>query len=368
MVRLGPLVFGVNNMLGLLTKDMYGVDFYTMVKVPIPYGKPKDRDKDGISNKKDQCVDVPGVWEFMGCPDKDGDHIQDKDDKCPDVAGVKELQGCPDKDGDGITDAEDACVDVPGLKEFKGCPDKDGDKIIDKDDECPDDAGLAEFMGCPDKDGDGTPDKLDACPDVFGPKEFKGCPDKDGDTVLDKDDGCPDVKGPVENKGCPYPDTDKDGVFDKDDACPTTPGLVELKGCPPPPPMKEAELRILEKAFESLEFATGKDIIKPVSFPSLKDLAKLMKEHKLDWKLKLSGHTDNQGDAAKNMLLSEKRSKAVKAYLVKNGVPAENITAEWFGSTQPIADNNTAAGRQKNRRVEMKVNFRESTEKLEKKF
>jgi outer membrane protein OmpA-like peptidoglycan-associated protein len=68
------------------------------------------------------------------------------------------------------------------------------------------------------------------------------------------------------------------------------------------------------------------------------------------------------------MLLSEKRSKAVKAYLVKNGVPAENITAEWFGSTQPIADNNTAAGRQKNRRVEMKVNFRESTEKLEKKF
>jgi outer membrane protein OmpA-like peptidoglycan-associated protein len=368
MVRLGPLVFGVNNMLGLLTKDMYGVDFYTMVKVPIPYGKPKDRDKDGISNKKDQCVDVPGVWEFMGCPDKDGDHIQDKDDKCPDVAGFKELQGCPDKDGDGITDAEDACVDVPGLKEFKGCPDKDGDKIIDKDDECPDDAGLAEFMGCPDKDGDGTPDKLDACPDVFGPKEFKGCPDKDGDTVLDKDDGCPDVKGPVENKGCPYPDTDKDGVFDKDDACPTTPGLVELKGCPPPPPMKEAELRILEKAFESLEFATGKDIIKPVSFPSLKDLAKLMKEHKLDWKLKLSGHTDNQGDAAKNMLLSEKRSKAVKAYLVKNGVPAENITAEWFGSTQPIADNNTAAGRQKNRRVEMKVNFRESTEKLEKKF
>ena len=368
MVRLGPLVLGVNNLLGLVSKDMYGVDFYTMLKVPIPYGKPKDKDKDGISNKKDLCVDVPGVWEFMGCPDKDGDHIQDKDDKCPDIAGTKELQGCPDKDGDGITDAEDACVDVPGLKEFKGCPDKDGDKIIDKDDECPDDAGLAEFMGCPDKDGDGTPDKLDACPDLFGPKEYKGCPDKDGDTVLDKDDACPDVKGPVENKGCPYPDTDKDGVFDKDDACPTTPGLVELKGCPPPQPMKEAEKKILERAFESLEFATGKDIIKKISYSSLNDLAKLMVEHKVDWKLKLSGHTDNQGDDAKNMKLSEKRSKAVKAYLVKKGVPVDNIATEWFGSTVPIADNKTEAGRQKNRRVEMKVTFREGSEKLEKKF
>jgi len=157
-------------------------------------------------------------------------------------------------------------------------------------------------------------------------------------------------------------------VFDKDDACPTTPGLVELKGCPPPPPMKEAEKKILEKAFESLEFATGKDIIKKVSYASLNDLAKLMVEHKTDWKLKLSGHTDNQGDAAKNMKLSEKRSKAVKAYLVKKGVPVDNIATEWFGSTVPIADNNTEAGRQKNRRVEMKVNFREGSEKLEKKF
>ncbi len=367
MVRLGPLVVGTNNILGLLRTDMFGANLYALLKVPIPYGRPKDRDKDKVSDKKDLCKEVPGVWEFMGCPDKDGDHIQDKDDKCPDVPGIKELQGCPDKDGDGITDAEDACPDEKGLAEFKGCPDKDGDKIMDKEDECPDDAGLKEFMGCPDKDADGTPDKLDACPDVFGPKEYKGCPDKDGDGVLDKEDGCPDVKGPKENKGCPYPDTDKDGVFDKDDACPTVPGLVDLKGCPPPPPMKAEEQRILEKAFESLEFATGKDIIKAVSFPSLNDLAKLMKEHKLDWKLKLAGHTDNQGDQAKNMLLSEKRSKAVKAYLVKKGVPAENVETEWYGSTKPIADNNTPAGRQKNRRVEMKVNFK-SNGTTDKKF
>lgn len=358
-VRLGPIVIGSTNLAPLVgQKTIYGADVYAMLKVPIPYGRPKDKDKDGISNKKDLCKDIPGTWEFMGCPDKDGDHIQDKDDKCPDVAGTKELQGCPDRDGDGITDLEDSCPDDKGLVEFKGCPDKDGDKITDKEDECPDDAGLVEFLGCPDRDGDQTPDKYDACPDVAGPKEFKGCPDKDGDTVLDKDDTCPDVAGAVENLGCPWPDTDKDGVVDREDDCPTTPGLKELKGCPPAPVLKAEEQKILEKAFASLEFATGKDIIKKTSLPSLNALAGLMKQHPTDWTLKLSGHTDNQGDATKNLVLSEKRAKAVKKYLVSKGVKADKVIAEWFGQAVPIADNTTEAGRQKNRRVEMKVEYK----------
>lgn len=360
MIRLGPLVVGTNDLPALFTKDVYGASLYFMLKVPVPYGHPRDRDKDKISDKKDKCKDVPGVWEFMGCPDKDGDHIQDSEDKCPDVPGIKELQGCPDRDGDGITDADDMCPDDKGLPEFKGCPDRDGDKIIDKEDECPDEAGIPEFMGCPDKDGDGTPDKFDACPDVFGPKEYKGCPDRDGDGVLDKEDQCVDIAGPAENKGCPWPDTDKDGILDKDDACPTVAGGAEYKGCPPPPPVKPAEMRIIEKAFKSLEFASAKDIIKAKSFPSLNDLAKLMVAHKGDWTLKLSGHTDNDGSPEKNMVLSEKRAKAVKAYLVKKGVPAENIMTEWFGQTMPIADNATPAGKQKNRRVEMKIIFKEA--------
>jgi outer membrane protein OmpA-like peptidoglycan-associated protein len=176
--------------------------------------------------------------------------------------------------------------------------------------------------------------------------------------VLDKDDDCPEVFGAVDNKGCPWPDTDKDGVVDREDDCPTTPGLKELKGCPPAPVLKVEEQKILEKAFSSLEFATGKDIIKPVSLPSLNDLAKLMKEHEADWTLKLSGHTDNQGDATKNLMLSEKRAKAVKKYLVTKGVKADKVIAEWFGQTVPIADNNTPEGRQKNRRVEMKVEYK----------
>lgn len=361
-LRVGPLIFGTNRLATYLSskKDIYGADLYAMLKIPVPYHGPRDKDKDKVSDKRDKCKTVPGVWEFMGCPDRDGDHIQDSEDKCPDTPGIKELQGCPDRDGDGITDAEDACPDEKGPVEFKGCPDRDGDKIIDKDDECPDDPGLQEFMGCPDKDGDGTPDKLDACVDIPGPKEYKGCPDRDGDTVLDKDDACPDVAGPVENKGCPWPDTDKDGVLDKDDKCPTTPGTKELNGCPPPPPIKAAEQKIIERAFKSLEFATGKDIIMAKSLPSLNELAKLMVQHKADWTLKLSGHTDNQGNADKNMELSEKRANAVKRYLVKKGAAADGIITEWFGQTQPIDSNDTPAGRQKNRRVEMKILFKET--------
>lgn len=207
---------------------------------------------------------------------------------------------------------------------------------------------------------------------------------------------CPEVAGPVENKGCPLTKLDmldKDGkllavavktkegsfAFDNipsevEDAFKlevTDPSLntvtIDSKGVKKeairkadglyhfPIEIKAAEKKILEKAFSSLQFATGKDIIQPVSFPSLNQLAALMKQHASDWTLKLSGHTDNQGQPEANMLLSEKRAKAVKKYLVSKGVKEDKIIAEWFGQTQPIDSNTTEAGRKKNRRVEMKV-------------
>lgn len=370
VVRLGPVIVGSNDLLNYIRRDIFGASVYFLVKIPVPYGMKKDSDHDGISNKKDKCRDVPGVWEFRGCPDRDGDHVQDSEDRCPDKPGLKELMGCPDKDSDGIADIDDMCPDTAGTIEFRGCPDSDGDKIIDRLDECPFEAGLPEFNGCPDKDADGTPDKSDLCPDVFGPRELNGCPDVDGDGIIDKDDNCPEQAGPAENRGCPWPDRDNDGILDKEDNCPDVPGVAELKGCPPSRPtpedpmpqdvpMNAAEKKIIEKAFASLEFASAKEIIKPKSFPALNELAKLMVLHTDDWKIRLSGHTDNQGNEDKNMKLSEKRTLAVKNYLIKKGVSTNQIITEWFGQTMPIDDNNTVKGRQKNRRVEMKVLLKE---------
>jgi outer membrane protein OmpA-like peptidoglycan-associated protein len=72
-------------------------------------------------------------------------------------------------------------------------------------------------------------------------------------------------------------------------------------------------------------------------------------------KIQLEGHTDSIGSDEYNQKLSEERAGAVREYLVSQGVPANTVTAIGFGKSQPVESNDTAAGRQKNRRVEMVV-------------
>ncbi|MBN8703589.1 MAG: OmpA family protein [Bacteroidetes bacterium] len=353
--RLGPVIFGTTDVLPIIgTRDIYGVDFHLTTKIPIFFKHPRDKDKDKISNKKDKCREIPGIWKFQGCPDCDKDGIEDSKDACPDDAGIPEFNGCPDTDGDKLMDKLDSCPEVPGLIEFNGCPDKDGDKIIDMRDSCPDVPGIKQFNGCPDKDMDGVQDSEDACPNDAGPIEQKGCPDTDKDGIFDNEDLCPAEFGTKENKGCPFPDKDGDGVFDKDDKCPETVGVKENFGCPV---LQKEEQEVINTAFSSLEFETGKDVIKQNSYASLEELAKLLTK-KSAWQLKLSGHTDNQGNPKKNMKLSELRAKAVKKFIVEKGVGEERVIAEWFGQTKPVANNKTPEGRQKNRRVEMNIIFK----------
>jgi len=356
-LHLGSFWFGSNDLISLMLSSgyRYGGSFYMMAKIPIFNPKIRDKDNDHVSDRMDRCPEVQGTWAFRGCPDTDGDGIQDAEDHCPLIPGIAALRGCPDADGDGITDADDDCPDVKGLAIYKGCPDSDGDSIIDKYDECPFQAGLAVFKGCPDTDGDGVPDKDDLCPTVPGNPEYKGCPviDTDGDGIKDSEDACPNAAGPVENKGCPMLDTDGDKIPDIYDNCPTIPGVPENKGCPE---IKKEEQEVINTAFSSLEFETGKSVIKSVSYESLDRLADLLLK-KPDWKLQLSGHTDNVGQPASNMTLSKNRTLAVQSYLVKKGVTADRIKSEWYGQTRPIAPNTTPEGRQKNRRVEIAIFF-----------
>jgi len=382
--RLGPLTVGCTDFRTLLaTGKVSGAEFFLGLRVPVLYGHPSDVDGDLVSDEKDECLVVPGIWEFKGCPDADRDGIKDMDDYCPQEAGLAEFNGCPDKDGDKIPDKDDACPELAGTAQYNGCPDKDGDTVIDPQDECPETPGLVAFKGCPDTDGDGIIDSEDACPEVSGPLLYDGCPDSDNDGILDfldacpqvagpkenngcpwpdtdkdglldKDDECPNLAGPIQNKGCPYQDTDNDGVLDKDDDCPNTAGPVSNKGCP----VIEKEVEeILKTAFDNLEFETGKDVIKEVSFASLKELAEVLKK-KTEWGLQIAGHTDNVGDDQKNMILSKKRAEAVKNFMIAEGIDAARLYVLYFGETAPIASNDTPEGRQKNRRVEMKIIFK----------
>ena len=381
--RLGPLSIGVTDFRALFSVGkVRGAEFYLGLRLPILYSAIKDKDKDKVSDLKDNCISTPGIWAFKGCPDTDGDGLMDKEDECLEIAGLVEFKGCPDSDGDKIIDKLDDCPEIAGLAEFKGCPDSDGDKIIDKLDDCPEVAGLAEFKGCPDTDSDGIKDSDDACPQNAGPKENQGCPDKDsdglfdfidacpevagpkenngcpwpdtdGDGILDKDDACPLLKGPKANMGCPYKDTDGDGLLDKDDDCPNTAGPIENKGCP----IIEVEIvEVLRTAFDNLEFESGKDIILEVSKVALDELADVLIK-KATWKLEISGHTDNIGGENFNLVLSKKRAEALKNYLIFKGVDTNRLLTFYFGETQPLIDNTTLEGRKKNRRVEMKITF-----------
>ncbi len=114
------------------------------------------------------------------------------------------------------------------------------------------------------------------------------------------------------------------------------------------------EQAVVKKAFDNLEFATGKDIIKPESLASLDELAQLMKKYP-GWKLKIEGHTDNVGVRAKNVELSKKRAEAVKKYISSKGISPTRFEVKWYGPDRPVAPNDTEEGRQKNRRVEMTI-------------
>ena len=102
-------------------------------------------------------------------------------------------------------------------------------------------------------------------------------------------------------------------------------------------------------------FDFDKSNIKPEGAAILDRLVAFMNENK-DKSVNLAGHTDSIGTEAYNQRLSERRANSAKDYLIKRGVDASRVSAQGFGESKPIADNKTAQGRAKNRRVEIKVN------------
>lgn len=115
----------------------------------------------------------------------------------------------------------------------------------------------------------------------------------------------------------------------------------------------EEESTILE-AVSNLQFDTGKSSIKAASMGSLNDMAEMMVRNE-KFKVLLKGHTDSQGSDAVNLKLSQSRVDSVKKHLVSKGIDGGRIVALGYGDKQPIATNETADGRQRNRRVEFEI-------------
>ena len=256
--------------------------------------------------------------------DSDHDGVPDNRDLCPNTpTGVQvDANGCPlDYDGDGIPDYIDRCPRVPGLAMYQGCPTgTNNNNNFHNNSE-------------PDSDNDGVPDSRDKCPNtpINTPVDVNGCP--------------------VVQQAATDPDSDGDGVPDRTDRCPNTPGPASNRGCPE---IKESIQKRLRFATRGIYFETDKAVIKQQSYSMLDEIVDILNQYP-DYDIRLSGHTDNVGNDAYNLTLSQNRVDAVMQYLSEKGIRASRMEATGYGKTRPIATNNTAMGRALNRRVEIEL-------------
>lgn len=275
-------------------------DFRTLLQIAWA-PRDRDRDFDGIVDKKDQCPADP-------------ENYNDIDDE----------DGCPegDRDGDGIPDVVDRCPDRPETK--NGFEDSDG---------CPDRKPVTKL--CEDADENDEPDerKKEPCVETLP---------------------APRAPKPVDL------DADKDGVPIPDDKCPDEPetinGVDDEDGCPDEGEgatvfVSKQEIRILQK----INFETASAKIKPESFTILDQVAQQLRAHQEVLKMRIEGHTDNVGADLYNLRLSQARAESVMQYLNGKGVAAERLVPVGYGESKPIASNNTDFGKAQNRRVQFVI-------------
>lgn len=144
-------------------------------------------------------------------------------------------------------------------------------------------------------------------------------------------------------------DRDQDGVLDNFDNCPNSAQgtLVDASGC-------RVQFQAQDMSLEGVSFHPGSDRLTEKSAAILTQAAEALKA--LDKKtVTIAGHTDSQGDENYNLGLSLSRANAVKRYLTQRGIAASRLKSVGYGESQPIASNDTAAGRARNRRVELRL-------------
>ena len=144
-----------------------------------------------------------------------------------------------------------------------------------------------------------------------------------------------------------------DGALVKAAEAPAAAAPAATPAAPAPAPAAQATVQKVTYAADAF-FDFDKSVLKPEGKAKLDDLAGKVKNINLEVIIAV-GHTDSIGTDAYNQKLSVRRAEAVKAYLVSKGIDKSRVYTEGKGKKQPVADNKTAAGRAKNRRVEIEV-------------
>ncbi|MEX2474647.1 OmpA family protein [Marinobacter sp.] len=175
--------------------------------------------------------------------------------------------------------------------------------------------------------------------------------DADSDGVPDSRDQCPGTPAgaSVDNAGCER-DGDNDGIADSKDQCPaTTAGAdVDQNGC-------EGVTETVETIELSVQFPNNSSVIDDTFDAEIRKVADFLAEHP-ETSVEIAGHSDSTGEAEYNRYLSERRAEAVANRLTQSlGVDEDRVSATGYGEAEPIASNDTQAGRTQNRRVEARI-------------
>ncbi|GKT12796.1 MAG: OmpA-OmpF porin, OOP family [Thiomicrorhabdus sp.] len=235
--------------------------------------------------------------------------------------------------------------------------DLDQDGVKDQFDHCPNSFYGTEVdqLGCElDSDSDGVVDRFDKCTSTpYGAVvNTFGCQnDEDGDGVYDSQDSCPGTpKGArVDFRGCAIVevDIDQDQIDDSVDECTDTPFRTKVNGlgCAP-----------VERILTNIVFDSYAHDVREDQASILRQDAAHLSDLNDNEVILITGHTDYQGMEPINLRLSWRRANSAKQFLIKElGHSEDRVYIMGKGEMEPIADNETEDGRQKNRRIELKV-------------
>lgn len=286
-----------------------------------------------ISSSFNKAIDFNGITHLrhkaaiyigIGDRDRDGDGIINRKDKCPKIPGLPEFNGCPDNDGDGIPDLEDKCPNEPGEKLNNGCPEKDealdeNNLISDKNKELQ----LGVVSSTFSKNTTNTKEES-GNQEVLA--ENNSMSNKNKELQLE-------VVSSAFSKNTTNTKQESNNQISKDIS--NIPFLINKK---------LDENRIIYFPAGSIKILGKKNLVK------LRGIIKLITNQK-DLKVLLEGHSSDDGDSLSNLELSRDRAIIIKQTLIDLGTDPGRIKIKALGEEEPIFDNKSTNGDRFNRSV-----------------